>query len=138
MKRHPALAELSREHHTALVLARRVRRVTETEVEVGALRVEVIRFCTQALEAHFRIEEGQLFPALEQAGQAAQVARARDDHAALRAVAQQLAEGDETVLRSFGERLDAHVRFEERELFPVAEATLSEDVLLRVDHRLKN
>jgi hemerythrin-like domain-containing protein len=38
--------------------------------------------------------------------------------------------------RAFGERLGDHVRFEERELFPACEATLSDDVLDEVARRV--
>jgi len=40
--------------------------------------------------------------------------------------------GDADALWPFGAKLDAHVRFEERKLFPVAEAVLSPEALAGV------
>jgi hemerythrin-like domain-containing protein len=63
------------------------------------------------------------------------VARVREDHAALRLA--QDAEGLDTAQRlaAFATRLDAHVRFEERELFEVAQAKLGAAVLDAVEAR---
>jgi len=67
------------------------------------------------LEPHFEIEERLLLPALAAIGEDELAEGIRGDHAALRAL---LAEGrGEAGLRSFGERLRAHVRFEERQVF---------------------
>ncbi len=96
---------------------------------------EVVKRHAQALQPHFAIEEAHLFPALGQAGQGALVQRALDDHAALRACVRRIAAGETAALHDFGARLDAHVRFEERELFPVAEAVLSANALAAVAHR---
>jgi hypothetical protein len=43
--------------------------------------------------------------------------------------------GDLPAARAIGERLRAHVRFEERELFPACEAALSDEVLEEVARR---
>jgi hemerythrin-like domain-containing protein len=42
------------------------------------------------------------------------------------------------MLRSFGILLDAHIRFEERELFPLIESTLSAGTLSEIEKKLKN
>lgn len=54
-----------------------------------------------------------------------------EDHAFLRALALD-GPHDAQRLAAFGERLRAHVRFEERELFPFAEANLPASALRRV------
>ncbi len=51
----------------------------------------------------------------------AQVSRAEADHAALRVLAARIADGDSVALQSFGALLMEHVRFEERELYPLYE-----------------
>jgi len=83
------------------------------------------------IDPHFRIEEEHLLPALTQAGESDLVARTARDHVELRSLIERDA-APETVLR-FGERLDAHVRFEERELFPRAEAVLPAEALDAID-----
>lgn len=131
MKRSAALRDLSDEHHVALVLALRARRAAASgsEAAVAAAWAEVAGAFPAELAPHFAIEERWLAPPLAQAGAPALAARLRADHDALRAaVAEDVARGD-APLAAFAERLAAHVRFEERELFPAAERLLPEAAL---------
>jgi hypothetical protein len=123
MKRSPALRQLSREHHTALSLALRIAKATEPAAQERLLATIPALFRGE-LEPHFREEERSLLPQLAQAGETILVARTLDDHAQLRALAAAIAGGDATALAPFGTLLQAHVRFEERELFVVAEQRL--------------
>jgi hemerythrin-like domain-containing protein len=133
MKRGPELRALSDDHHRALVLA---KRAAEAAAEGGLDAVEAmwraVRLAYQAdLAPHFAIEEALLLPPLSRAGAAAMVSRVEKDHASLRAWALD-GPHDSATLAAFGERLRAHVRFEERELFPFAEANLAAADLGRV------
>jgi hypothetical protein len=128
MKRSAKLLALSREHHGALSLALAARRAAasgDAEVIAATGRRAVSAFGRE-LEPHFQEEEGWLLPDLERAGAGTLVARTLADHAELRALAASLAHPDATTLTRFGERLAAHVRFEERELFEAYEALASE------------
>lgn len=113
MKRHPFLKPLSREHHHALVLARRATRGDLTAADVR-------RAFYEELALHFAFEEEQLLPALRAAGAADLVHRAEREHDQIRA-----AIAAEDVV-TFGRLLTEHVRFEERELFPAFEAQLGD------------
>jgi hemerythrin-like domain-containing protein len=136
MKRHPSLVRLSREHHPALVLANRACRLGAAGGEPAmAMTAEVARALADELDPHFRIEEDGLLPALALAGQTALVERTLAEHEALRALAAGIAAGDPAGLGRFGELLEAHVRFEERELFPTAETVLSAETLAGIDCR---
>jgi hemerythrin-like domain-containing protein len=132
VKRHAALRRLSDDHHRALVLARRIRREASG---AGAADLEALsrearaRFAAE-LEPHFRIEEKHLFPALAARGESELAVRAADDHAELRRSIR--AEWGRQDAQDFGERLERHVRFEERVLFPRAEEILSESELAAV------
>jgi hypothetical protein len=117
VRRDPRLRRLSAEHHRALVLARRAWREP-----AAALRA---RFEAD-IAPHFEIEERVLLPALAAAGEAELVARTLADHRALRAELEAAEAGDPYAAARFGERLTAHVRFEERELFPRCEELPSE------------
>jgi len=132
MKRSQELIELTREHHHALVLARRAIVAAREGSAARALAAELTQLFAHELEPHFLIEEGRLLPPLRDAGAHAQAARTFDEHRQLRALAQAAAAGDAASLSSFGLLLDAHVRFEERELFPLAEAILPVNVLAEV------
>jgi hypothetical protein len=131
MKRSDALAHLSRDHHHGLVVAQRLRRAVQETA--GAAREAFLTFWDQEGRAHFRIEEEVLLPAFARRGSPEDdaVVRVLVDHVDLRRRAADLAAGpappDE--LHELGERLHAHIRHEERVLFPLIEASLSEDQL---------
>lgn len=132
MRRAPGLVALSREHHAALVLAKRAQRNSGTEPRSAAtFAAELAVIFAGELEPHFRVEEEALLPALARAGEVAAVQRTLDEHAELRGLAAQCAAGEAAGLARFGTALEAHVRFEERELFPLAEAVLTPRELAR-------
>jgi mannose-6-phosphate isomerase-like protein (cupin superfamily) len=124
MKRHPALIPLSHDHHHALVEARRLRRTAATDKEPSAAAAAFRRFFAAVTVPHFREEEETLFPLVVDAEEARPLlVEALLDHQRLHALAAAL-DGSADVRRSMrelGERLEAHVRLEERELFPLIE-----------------
>lgn len=131
MKRADALIELSREHHEALVLARRASLADAASPAATALRAQVLQRWIEQFEPHFAHEETTLLPALRVAGEGAGADRALSEHAGLRTLVARLAAGDLQALAPWGEAMQAHVRFEERELFPLAERVLDLDRLPR-------
>ena len=137
MKRSAELAPLSRDHHEALEVALRLRRATEeTLAEVIA---HFLSFWSRHGEHHFVIEERLLLPALsdDDAEWAAATQRVRDEHAEIRKRAAALP-GTRSLdaARGLGELLSAHVRYEERQLFPLVEASLSRDALAALGRAL--
>ena len=129
MKRHTALLQLSREHHTALKLARQARFAFDAGLEEAVTQAaRVVREAfAEELEPHFRAEEEDLLPALAAAGAADLVRRTLDEHAELRDLNRRLAEPDVDTLGRFAALLNEHVRFEERELFEAAQQLLYPD-----------
>lgn len=137
MQRAEALRDLSREHHEALVLARRAR-TTATQpdsAEAHAQRAHLLERWAAQFEPHFAREEHTLLPELTRAGQTAPVALAHEQHATLRHLVERLRAGDLQALAVWGEAMDAHVRFEERTLFPLAQTVLEPSVLTDVMNR---
>jgi len=131
MKRHPGLIQFSREHHPALVLAKRAQSMDNVSPEACTrLIAKVIQVFGDDLEPHFCAEEERLLPALRSVGHAAIVDRTLAEHAELRRLVACL---DVDNLSHFGKLLAAHVRFEERELFPLAETVLAPDVLAHLE-----
>lgn len=131
MKRDYRLRGLSSEHHHALVLARWVRSRRAPEWSAGAGEALGKRFAAE-LAPHFAVEEEILLPALLATGAGELVDRTLADHAALRGLSERAAKGDGEAAAAFASRLTAHVRFEERELFPACERLLPAEVLERV------
>ena len=123
MNRSAELRDLSDDHHTAWVLALHARRAAASgdPDAVANAWAAIDRDCPQSLEPHFAIEERWLAPPLAAAGETALSARMRADHDAIRAYARSGGDRSPEALGSFAARLAAHVRFEERELFPTAE-----------------
>jgi len=133
MKRDPSLVALSREHHTALTLANRLKKAVlsgdQSRIE-EARRNVVVRFAAE-LEPHFTEEELTLLPRLSALGEIDLVERTLDEHRRLRALVRKLADPGAThaageCLAEFGDLLTTHVRFEERELFERAQVLFAE------------
>lgn len=146
MKRAAELRELSDDHHRSLVQARRLRSAAsgETHDRVDAARA-FLEFWRKETSAHFRKEEEVLLPVLARHGgdpASEPLVEMLAQHARIRGLVMQLSDeatvGDapsETV-RSIGELLEAHIRLEERRVFPMIEEILSTDALGEVASRL--
>ncbi len=136
MKRAEALKGLSREHQEALVLARRAC-ANETDPHGADARAQCAHLleCWPRFAAHFALEEQTLLPALERAGQGASAALALRQHAELRALVERIRQGDLLALAPWGMAMNEHVRFEERTLFPMAEAVIEPSKLIEVMNR---
>ncbi len=132
MKRAEALRPLSREHQGALAVAKVL--VDATDAAVASERF--LSFWEADGRRHFRIEEEVLLPGWALAAEVdrAGVERMLREHLEIRRGALRLAAGaaglDE--LRALGNLLHDHVRFEERELFPLVEAALEAEELERL------
>src|SRR5215217_3069376 len=130
MKRTAELAPLSRDHHQALEVALRLRRVTDGTLEdaVG----HFLAFWNRQGEHHFVIEERLVLPALsdDDARWAEASRRVRDEHGEIRTRAASLRHAPSVgAARRLGDLLSAHVRYEERRLFPLVEEGLSREAL---------
>jgi len=142
MKRHPALIPLSRDHHDGLVQAVRLRRAAaggDASARLAAAR-EFVEFFRNEERVHLRDEEEELFPLLLRhvQSQPAPLREARVHHVQLEGFVRTLeiaaAAGiaDREALAAAGELLDAHIRLEERQLFPLIEELVPDDELARL------
>jgi hypothetical protein len=125
---YDSLVPLSREHLHALVIARRLRDADTDDAQEA--RQAFLLFWQAGGRAHFRAEEEVLFPtfAAHADPYAPLILRALGDHVALRrdALALEAGETEPAELRRVGTALAAHVRMEERQLFPLIRSTLGE------------
>lgn len=134
MKRSPELTPLSHEHHQALFVAIGLKRAEGDGAEATAAFLD---YHEATGERHFEIEEQVLLPgwlAADPDGDADAARRVLAEHLEIRTATARLrareAAADE--LRALGELLERHVRYEERELFPMIEAALPDDELRRL------
>jgi hemerythrin-like domain-containing protein len=147
MKRHPSLRKFSDDHHGGLVQARRLRRATTGEGEPPSEAARsFLRFWEEDTSLHFREEEEVLLAVYARHGGdlgAEPIQEMVADHARLRGLVMTLIEEDRSgevdtdTLRRIGEDLEAHIRLEERRVFPLVEAVLPEQGLKEVEVRLR-
>jgi hemerythrin-like domain-containing protein len=134
VKRHDALAALSRDHHHALVVAQRLKRASETTA--ADARQAFLEYWRADGQRHFREEEEILLPSYAGHGDPdlPVVARVLIDHVRIRRLADEVATDAPpiAVLHVLGEQLADHVRREERELFPLIERALPETEMARL------
>jgi hemerythrin-like domain-containing protein len=116
-------------------------RYDETWVRKKA--AQAAQFFATNLAEHFRAEEDALFPAMRALSGAAELlSKLCSEHRELEALAELLI-GTEApqlidVLAAFAELLEAHIRREEHELFPLYEMLSSPDVSTEVGRAIKN
>lgn len=126
MKRSETLQPLSREHYSALILAKACERTSKSGDERSVMEVclQALQAYESQLEPHFQFEECSLLPLLKSVEAQPLVERTLADHGRLRDLLSGLRRNDAESLGSFGKCLTDHVRFEERELFPLLEDLL--------------
>lgn len=139
MRRSEALAILSRDHHQALVVAQKLRRADE--LSAAAARARFLEYWEDEGRRHFQLEEEQLLPAYAVYGHARHplVLQVLGDHVEIRARAAQLAAApaaEVDTLHELGSELAAHVRLEERQLFPLIEQAIPGGELLELARAL--
>ncbi len=143
MKRHPTLHDLSRDHHHGLVQARRLKRAKAKDAVEVAQRF--LDFWHSELTRHFREEEEVLLPFYARRGAAddEDIVHTLTDHVTIRRAVMDAAahvpsgEGLKNLLNELGKLLEAHIRFEERVLFPKLEAALTAEELAELEAKLK-
>jgi iron-sulfur cluster repair protein YtfE (RIC family) len=146
MKRHPSLRKFSDDHHGGLVQARRLRRAAAGEEGPPAEVARAFLRCwDEDTSPHFREEEEVLLAVFARHGgdlAAKPIQEMVADHARIRGLVMGLGEearSDEVkreTLREIGDRLEAHIRLEERKVFPLIEGFLPEEGFREVASRL--
>ena len=141
MLRDQSLIPLSRQHQHALALCVRLSRAMDAdEVDLEIWQAEMCQQFEQEIAAHFAAEENEVFP------QAARfpelqplVQELLAEHEALRALFSRAAARDLDLLglADFAEKLPAHIRKEERQLFEAMQKLMSTEELSALGAVLK-
>ncbi|MBI3910875.1 MAG: hemerythrin domain-containing protein [Armatimonadetes bacterium] len=138
MKRSAELRGLSEEHHHGLVAARRLRLAAEGKAPLAEAIAWFLDAWRGQIQPHFRAEEEVLLPefARARAPDDPLIVRTLTEHVGLRRAVRDLTQAlEDTPQSDLGERqrllageigraLEAHIRFEERILFPAIESAL--------------
>jgi len=132
IKRNPAIAVLSRDHHNALLLVWNIRKGLKNSIEPGRIGDYVIQFYEEDLLTHFKDEEELLFINLN-ASHPMRV-QAEDEHRLIHSLIAEIKNNPEkkNLLEKFATTLENHIRFEERVLFNHLQEIISGDKLLQI------
>lgn len=138
MKRSPELTPLSHSHHKGLFAAIQLRKAEDLDSAVAAL----LEYWEVHGAEHFTIEEQVLLPAwleLDRGADPELAKRVIAEHLELRVMVRRARRGDVSLeeLQRCGDEISDHIRFEERELFPMIEAALSDADLRALGDELK-
>lgn len=138
-KRHEALIPLTHDHHHALAQARRLADLANNDDAAERRNVanDFVNFYLGRAVRHFHEEEELFFPPLiEDPASRELVLRAVTDHLRLhglvRNLKRQISEGevDPGTVAEISTLLTEHVRFEEKEIFPLVEERVPQDQLM--------
>jgi hemerythrin-like domain-containing protein len=128
IKRSPQLAPLSREHHDGLLFAWKIKQGIENKTPLDVMRKFSLWYWRHHIKPHFFQEEKILLPYLPANDKMA--IRLQEEHDHIRELILGLDdEADKRTLVILTDLLNAHIRFEERELFVHLEKMLSPEQL---------
>ena len=140
MKRHKALAPLSREHHDALILAQLLKKNTPAYRGLPTAPKEKAVFAlgmfTTTLQQHFIKEEFMLDKVNEYHDEIKNLTlEIVQEHKQLTATFMSLESGNdlEETLDTLGKALERHIRKEERILFPLIQQYCPNEILNAIE-----
>ncbi len=137
MKRSKYLETLSWEHHNGLVLSYRLKKGMELNVPIEELKNYLLYLWTNSVSHHFKHEEQHLAVMNEKIKDRELLDRMLKEHREFYRLIESLSgETDDNnkkkLIEEFTANLEAHIRFEERELFPFIEQHFPESKLASI------
>ena len=136
IRRNESIMKLSREHHFSLLFCWKIREGLKKRTVPQRMVQYAQYFWSNHIQPHFIEEEVILFAPLQDE----MVQKAIDENAAIREAIEALTvlppENITDELAKLADQLDRHVRYEERQLFPYLESTLSDVQLESISAQL--
>jgi hemerythrin-like domain-containing protein len=121
------LTPLSSEHRDGMLFVTRMRQALD-QVSIERLRKYTLWYWKNHIKPHFYQEEKILLPYMP--AEHPWSLKLQDDHAYIRDLILSLdQEADKQSFKSLCDLVDAHIRFEEQQVFTYLEQTLTEDQL---------
>lgn len=138
IKRNENIAKLSRDHHASLMFCWKLRQGIKKSVEIKRMKDYISYFLAQHFTPHFQEEEDILFTPLKDE----KVQKAIDEHVIIMDKVAGIINSDSkdviADLTSLADTVDAHVRYEERILFPHLEKKLTEEQLENIGRQISD
>jgi iron-sulfur cluster repair protein YtfE (RIC family) len=131
MTRDKNLQPLSRQHHNALMAVLLLKKGVAKNAEAEVMRSFIISVWKDELEEHFKMEE-QLFAAFyKNLLLSPLIEQMFNEHESIKEMISQFLSNTSSfhLIEQFHQKLEQHVRFEERVLFPALEKTVNENAL---------
>lgn len=123
MKRSEHLEPLSHDHYEGLLVAGRIKKGLANEAPLRVMADYVAAFWRSHLFRHFDQEEEHLLPLIKETPRADLGKLMVAEHREIRAVVDAVDEAPSaSALERLARLMKEHIRFEERELFPMLEA----------------
>ncbi|RYZ62650.1 MAG: hemerythrin domain-containing protein [Chitinophagaceae bacterium] len=137
IKRSQYILPLSKDHHFTLLFCWKIRQGLKHEVEAERIKNYVAHFWEHDMQPHFREEEEILFAPVKKDEK---VVRAQNDHRQIEGQVESVLQAsvEEAVekLTLLADTVDAHIRYEERELFSYLESSLTQVQLEEIGRKL--
>jgi hypothetical protein len=135
IKRNIHLVSLSKDHHFGLLFCWKIREGIRLNIEVERISRYAMHFWTNHLVDHFAEEECVLFASLVHPQLDKAIADHREISEAVKLLFPDKNSGYPQLAR-LADLLGDHIRFEERELFPLLESLLTDAELAKIGERL--
>lgn len=138
IKRHQAIVSFSKDHHFGLLLAWKIRQGLNKDINAERISDYVLYFFKEDLEKHFAEEEEMLFSHLPTDDMMRR--RAEADHKDIYKLVEEIGnkKQDKALLNKLADKVDQHIRFEERELFNHLQSNISAAKLVEIAKRIPN
>lgn len=130
IKRHKAIQSFSREHHFGLLVSWKIRQGFKKEIDLNRIKKFTDWSFKNYIKPHFEAEEKYMFPLFSDDNKLKKKAIA--DHRRL----ERLFNDNEDIKRALSlieEELDAHIRFEERNMFNHIQEIATEGQLQQIE-----
>ncbi len=124
IKRNPSLVPLSREHHGTLLFCWKLKLGLMRKLSLERMIRYILWFEKEHLAPHFDSEEQLIF----KSNKDPLVKKALDEHREIESLLCKIKKADtkaDELIAELSEKINKHTRYEERELFPHLEQTLS-------------
>jgi hemerythrin-like domain-containing protein len=139
MKRNDNLYHLSWQHHNGLMAVLLLKKGIAKKADPVIMADFISQVRNDELDGHFEAEEnvliafGEKYPALKPL-----IEKMLSDHKAIRTCYTELNTPSFTFIEKFYQLLEQHIRFEERELFPLLEETILPEELKTAGEKLQH
>lgn len=135
IKRHPSIIELSRDHHFGLLFCWKIKEGLQKNISVERINKYISFFWDNHLSSHFLEEEALLFNKVEDS----LCDKAMEEHKMIKDQISSLLTNKNNGQHDYialADLINAHIRFEERVLFPHLEVLLSDEQLNEIGEYL--